>query len=195
LGGTFDPPHLGHLVLAASARAALALDRVLFMPAGDPWRKADQPITPAALRLELVRAAIDGLAWAEASDIEVRRPGPTYTVDTLRELAGATPDAAWWFLLGTDAVADLPTWHEPEAILAQARLGLVSRGAMGGNEALPEATLQRFPDIAARIDRVPMPPLAVSATMLRRRIADGVATDVLLPGTVRAVIERERLYR
>ena len=117
LGGTFDPPHLAHLVLAAAARRVLRLDRVVLVPAGDPWRKADRAVTQAQTRLRLVEAAAAALPWTEVSAIEVDRDGPTYTLDTFEELATAEPAAAWWFLLGEDALADLPHWHEPKRLV------------------------------------------------------------------------------
>lgn len=198
LGGTFDPPHLAHLVLGAAAWRALQLDRVLFVPAGEPWRKTERSVTPSALRLELVRAAVAPLPWAEVSTIEVDRSGPTYTADTLRELAGAGGD--WWFLLGADALADLPRWHEPTAIIALARLGLASRAldasTAGGPSAAAEAQLPGLAQrIAERIDVVPMPPLEIAATDLRARIRDGRPTRYLLPEAVRALIDQHALYR
>ena len=196
LGGTFDPPHLGHLVLGAAARAALQLDMVLFVVAGDPWRKGDRRITPAGQRLLLVRAAIEGLAWAEVSEIEISRPGPTYTAESLRELRMAFPGAGWWFLLGADTLRDLPHWHEPESILRQARLGVAQRGEDTNLPAgLPAELIEQFPDLEARVDRVPMPPLDISATALRARIAAGEGTAVWLPLAVRRVIEQQGLYR
>ena len=194
LGGTFDPPHLAHLVLAAAARRALALERVLLVPAGDPWRKADREVSPAESRLELARAAVAGLGpWAEVRDVEVRRAGPTYTVETLEELRAELPDAEWWFILGRDALADLPNWREPERILELARLALAQRGA--AEERLPAAATAALPDVAARVDLVPMPLLDISASELRRRVAAGEPTAPLLPVAVRRRIDRLGLYR
>jgi nicotinate-nucleotide adenylyltransferase len=190
LGGTFDPPHLAHLVLGAAARRALRLDRVLFVPAGEPWRKAEREVTPAALRLELVRAAVQPLAWAEVSTLEVERPGPSYLVDTLRELERGGGE--WWFLLGVDALADLPQWHEPAAILELARLGVAARPGAAVDIATADAAL---PGLAARCDVVSMPALAISATALRARIAAGGSTRYLVPEAVRALIDQHELYR
>ena len=199
LGGTFDPPHLGHLVLAAAARRALALDRVLFVPAGDPWRKtggADgerAAVSPPEARLALVRAAVgELLPWAEVSDAEVRRPGPSYTAGTLERLRADDPAAAWWFLLGSDALADLPRWREPARILGLARIGLAQRG---GGEALPAEAAAALPGLAARVDRVPMPRLGVSASALRRRVAAGEPAGPGLPEAVRRRCDELGLYR
>ena len=191
LGGTFDPPHLAHLVLAAAARRVLRLDRVVFVPAGDPWRKADRAVTQAQTRLRLVEAAAAALPWAEVSAIEVDRDGPTYTLDTFEELATAEPAAAWWFLLGEDALADLPHWHESERLVERVHFGLAQRP--GAEPAA--ATLEALPGLADRVDLVPMPALDVSASELRRRVARGEPTTPLLPGAVRALIDELGLYR
>ncbi len=192
LGGTFDPPHLAHLVLAAAARAALGLDRVLFVPAGQPWRKADRAVTPAPARLRMVEAAVAGLPWAAVHRIEVDQAGPSYSAETLAALSAAEP-GEWWFILGTDALADLPNWHEPARLLEVARLALVRRP--DGGPDIPSATLAAFPGIEARIDAVPAPALAISSTDLRARIRAGRPTRHLLPEPVRAVIEELGLYR
>ena len=191
LGGTFDPPHLAHLVLAAAARRALALDRVVLVPAGDPWRKADRDVTPARTRLRLVEAAAESLPWAEVSAVEVERAGPTYTLETFEELAAAEPDAAWWFLLGEDALADLPHWHEPEQLVEAVRFGLAQLPA----SAPAASSLEAVPGLAERVDLIPMPALDVSASDLRARVARGEPTGPLLPTAVRAVIDELGLYR
>ena len=191
LGGTFDPPHLAHLVLAAAARRALQLDRVVLVPAGDPWRKAGRAVTPARTRLQLVGAAAEGLPWAEVSAIEVEREGPTYTLDTFEELAAAEPGTEWWFLLGEDALADLPHWHEPLRLVQRVRFGLARRPG-----AEPAAsTLKVVPGLVGRVDPVPMPALDVSASELRRRVTRGEPTAPGLPVAVRRLIDDLGLYR
>lgn len=196
LGGTFDPPHLAHLVLAAAARRALGLERVVLVPAGDPWRKAGSGVSPAADRLALTRAAVEGSSpWAEVSEIEVRRPGPSYTAETLEELQAEAAGNEWWFILGWDALADLPDWQRPERIIELARLALAERGDEAGGRALPPATVEAFPDLAERVDRVPIPRLDVSASELRRRLRDGEPTAPLLPRGVRELIAERGLYR
>ena len=196
LGGTFDPPHLAHLVLAAAARRALDLDRVLLVPAGDPWRKAGSGVSPAADRLALTHAAVEGvLPWAEVSEIEVRRPGPSYTAETLEELQAEAPRNEWWFILGWDALADLPNWREPGRILELARLALAERGEAADAAPLPRETVEAFPDLAERVDRVPIPRLDVSASELRRRVREGEPTAPLLPAGVRRLVAERGLYR
>jgi nicotinate-nucleotide adenylyltransferase len=194
LGGTFDPPHLAHLAMGAAARHALSLDRVIFVPAGDPWRKASQPVTPAHVRLRMLRAAVEPLPWAEVSTSEVERPGPSYLSDTLPLLAReAGAGSQWWFILGDDALADLPHWHEPDRIFEVARLALIWRPP--GEPSIPAEVRARFPRIEEALEIVPMPPLDISATDIRRRIHERLSTEVLLPETVRKVIDELGLYR
>jgi nicotinate-nucleotide adenylyltransferase len=194
LGGTFDPPHLAHLAMGAAARHALSLDRVIFVPAGDPWRKASQPVTPAHVRLRMLRAALEPLPGAEVSTIEVERPGPSYLSDTLPLLAReAGAGSQWWFILGDDALADLPHWHEPDRIFEVARLALIWRPP--GEPSIPAEVIVRFPDIKSSLDVVQMPPLAISATDIRGRIREGRSTEFLLPESVRAIVDELGLYR
>ncbi len=188
LGGTFDPVHIGHLVLAEQARMSLALDCVLFVPAGDPWRKGRRVMTPGAERREMLRLAIAGNEAFGISDIELRRPGPTYTADTLEALAAERLDDELWFIVGADALADLPNWHEPERIVRHATLAVAPR-----DESSP-LTLA-LPGIEARIERVPMPRIDVASTDIRARIAAGRSIRYLLPDAVREHVERYGLYR
>jgi len=192
LGGTFDPPHNAHLALAEAARATLDLDRVVFVPAGDPWRKRDREVTPAAARVEMVRAATAHLPWASVSTVEVDREGPSYTAETLEALV--RPGEEWWFILGADALADMPHWSEPQRILECARLAVARRPDSEG-PLLSGEVRRAMPAIEDRIDFVVMPQLDVSATEIRRRVASGETTDDLLPHAVREVMERLGLYR
>ena len=198
LGGTFDPPHLAHLALATAARDRLQLDTVLFIPAGDPWRKAGRAITPAADRLAMVRATVAGLPWAEVSSIEVDRSGPTYTLDTIEALAsrGGSPSDNWWFIVGEDALRDFPRWHEPQRLIARVRLAVARRAvdAPVGPLITPELR-GALPGLDDRVDEVPMPRMDVSATDIRARIREGRSTEGLLPEAVRAYIDAHGLYR
>ncbi len=193
LGGTFDPIHRAHLLVAAAARDALRLDRVLFIPAGDPWRKHDRSITPARHRLAMVEAALAACGDPDfaVSDAELRRDGPTYTAETLRQLAeeGA---AAIWFILGADALMDLPHWHEPSEIIRLARLAVVPRPGRAVDFAALEAAV---PGLRAAVDEVPMEPIDLSATALRERIREGGALDSRIPPGAREYIEAHGLYR
>lgn len=186
LGGTFDPPHNAHLELARRARDQLRLDRVLWVPAGEPWRKAGQPVSPAPDRVAMVRLAIAGEPAFELSSIEVDRPGPSYTVETLEELRRREPDAELVLLLGRDALDDLPNWHEPERLVTLATLAVASRG---------EGDAAAAPPPGAGIVEIEMPRMDVSATELRRRAAAGERLRGLVPEAVEAYIRERQLYR
>ena len=182
LGGTFDPPHLGHLVAAETARDVLGLDEVRWLVAGRPWMKGDE--TSVDHRLAMVQAAVAADDAMVVDDRETRRNGPTYTADTLAELARESPEARWTFLLGTDAAASLPRWHRIEEAIDLADWAVVSR---------PEAP---WPDheLADRLQRVPIPALAISSTDLRARVAAGRSIRYLVPEPVRDHIRHHRLY-
>ena len=190
LGGTFDPPHSAHLQLAEAARSALALDRVLFVPAGDPWRKRGVPVTAAAHRFAMTTAAVEGQAGLSVSDMEVRRAGPTYTADTLRALQ-ARARTLIWFILGSDALEDLPQWHAPQQIIALARLAVAVRP---GSTVLPEQLDRLLPGLAAAVDWLPLDPLAVSASAIRGDIAAGRPAAACVPPAVWTYIEEHGLY-
>lgn len=180
-GGAFDPPHLGHLVAASDACQALRLDRLLWVPSAvHPLKPVH---TPPALRLEMVRAAIQGDPRFAADDLELRRPGPSYTVQTLRELRAREPGAELFFLTGADNLAELPRWHRADEIARLATLAVVSRAG----DVLPAEPA--YPAVAVAVTRVD-----VSSTEVRRRVAAGESIRYLVPDAVRAVIERERLY-
>ena len=194
LGGTFDPIHIGHLILAEETRLKLQLDQVIFMPAAQPWRKSDRQVTPAADRLAMVLAAIDGNPHFISSEIELKRDGPTYTADTLAQVRaeiGIEPEL--WFILGADALLDLPYWENPDRILQYARLAVTDRGTL-----MPESLErleQRLPGIGARIDLVPMPRVGISSTELRRRLREGLSTRYWLPAAVERYAIEHSLYR
>jgi len=191
LGGTFDPPHLAHVALADAARTQLALDRVVFVPAGDPWRKRDRAVSPAQARLAMLQAAVVGLAWAEVSTVDIDRAGPSYTADTLADLV--RPGERWWFIIGADAMADMAHWHEPARIIEQARLAVAYRpGAEPA--AVSQELRSAMPGIEERLDRLEMPPMDVSSTEIRARVRDGLPTDGLLSPAVRAVVDQLGLY-
>jgi nicotinate-nucleotide adenylyltransferase len=191
-------------VLGASARRALELDRVLFVPAGEPWRKQQRPqgqaISPAAARVRMVEAATEALSWAEVITIEVERPGPSYSLETVQALADDGGDNdQWWLVIGADALEDLPHWHEPARLVAAVRLAVASRGGVGagvlGVLRAPAELTALAPDVTTRIDAVPMPALRVASTDLRDRVRGGRSTEVLLPQAVREVVDELRLYR
>ena len=187
-GGTFDPIHIAHLLLAEQAAEQLVLDKVLLVPAGDPWRKAGREVTPAVLRLEMVRRAVADNPLFEVDDREIRREGATYTIDTLQEMrAEVDPDDDLFLLLGEDALADLPLWREPEAFPDYATVVVAPREGAELPETLP------FDPVA--IERIDMPYMNVSATDLRHRARLGRSLRYLVPEPVRLFIEERGLYQ
>jgi nicotinate-nucleotide adenylyltransferase len=186
-GGTFDPPHLGHLLLAESARERLGLDRVLFVPARVPPHKRGRRVTEARIRLLLLRAALRGTGFS-VSTVELDRPGPSYTVDTLERLGARHPRARFWLLVGADSLADLPTWRDPERILALARVAVAARpGALP-----PPAFLRRHARHIVRLGNVP---IEISSSDLRRQVARGRSIRFLVPPPVERRVRALGLYR
>lgn len=189
LGGTFDPVHTGHLIVAEQARDALALDLVLFVPAGEPWRKSHRAITPGEHRLAMLRIAVEGNDHFGISDIELRAAGPSYTADTLATLAGERLDDEFVFVLGSDALADLPNWHEPERIVRHATLAVAPREMQELN-----ATLLTLPGLTARVVPFDVPRIDISSTDIRARVAAGRSVRYLVPRGVEAYIAAHGLY-
>jgi len=192
LGGTFDPVHHGHLSIAEDARESLGLERVLWIPTSSPPHKPGRPVTPAADRLAMVQLAVAGNPAFELCDIEVRRGGPSYTVDTLAQLA-ALGIRDPWFILSAEALAGLPEWQEPERVLELARLAVVPRD---GFETLDPAWVAgRFPAQADRVTFLGGPLLPISGSVVRRRAAAGRSVRYLVPQAVAAYIADHRLYQ
>lgn len=192
-GGTFDPPHVAHVAAAAWARSELGLRTVLLVVAGDPWQKsAAGVVTPAADRLAMATAACDGVEGIEVCDLEVRREGPSYTVDTLVELAQSGDRMV--LVLGADAVAGIPTWHRHDELPGLAELAIVERSTTGGSR---DAASGGFdPEEAGfTVHRVALPRLDVSSTALRLRLAAGQSVDGLVPPAVVAYARSRGLYR
>ena len=186
LGGTFDPPHLGHLVVAECALVELGLDEVRLLVAGEPWMKtAVSQVSAAEDRVALVRAAVGDSSGLVCDTREVGRPGPTYTADTLAELRAEEPDAELFFVLGEDAAAALPEWERIADAFALATFVVVTRP---GNDP-PDESLLPGPIVHLEI-----PQLYVSSTDLRARFARGGATRWLVPPSVDAEVRRRGLY-
>ena len=190
LGGTFDPIHIGHLLLAESAREQLGLDSVLFVPAAVQWRKARADVSEARRRVEMVRLAIAGNPAFALCTLEVERGGPSYTAETLEQLAAMNPGAELYLILGEDAFNDLPNWYDPGRIVALATIAVAPRS--GGVEARAHPWLR---ERGVRLVRVEMPRIEVSATMVRERVAAGRSVRYLVPEAVLGYIERYGLYR
>jgi nicotinate-nucleotide adenylyltransferase len=184
-GGTFDPIHLGHLVLAESCREACGLDRVWFVVAGSPPHKPAAGRTPVADRIEMVRIAIAGHSAFEVSELEARRPGPNYSVETLEAVRAGKPEDELFFLIGADSLADLPMWRQPERILELATLVVVNRPGAGP----PSPAFE-----GRSIRHVEMPAIGVASNDLRRRVADGRSIRYQVPRGVEAYIVAQGLY-
>ena len=197
LGGTFDPIHLGHLLLADECREILALDKVLFVPAGQPWLKAGQPLTAAIHRLRMVELATADNPHFEVLRWEVERPGPSYTVDTLERLRAESGAAVEpHFILGLDALADFPRWKDPERILQMANLAVVPRpGYAADGNGIVAGIRSRYPAYADRITVLAVASVAISATELRRRVAIGQSLRYRTPAAVGEYIGEWRLYK
>lgn len=192
-GGTFDPPHLGHLILAETAADALDLAQVLFVPAGQPPHKDPAEVrAPAQHRLAMVERAIAGNPRFALSRADLDRPGPHYSVDTLRLLGAAFPGATLFFLIGADSLRDLPTWHQPADVIAQAWLGAMRRP---GTEPDLSALEEQLPGVTDRVRWVDAPRIEISSSSLVRRIAAGLSVRYQLPDSVRAYIQEHGLYR
>jgi nicotinate-nucleotide adenylyltransferase len=184
-GGTFDPPHIGHLVAAVDAQQALDLDVVLFVVANVPWQKAGRrAISSAEDRLAMVEAAVADRPGLEVCDLEIRRGGDSYTADTLAELRDREPDADLYLILGNDAAAGFATWERHDEVARLAHLVVVDR-----------------PGTPTPIDdgfewtRIDIPELEISSTELRRRVLDGRTIDYLTPPAVVSCIAERGLYR
>jgi nicotinate-nucleotide adenylyltransferase len=193
LGGSFNPPHLAHLVCASEAAAQLSLDRVLLTPVATPPHKEAEQDPGPQVRLELCRLAIAGDGRLGVCDLEVQRGGPSYTVDTLRELHARTPEDDLTFIVGGDIALGLPSWHEPEAVLGLARLAVAERSG-SGREEITTRLAERFGERAAPVF-FDMPRLDISSSQIRRRVAQGDPIRYLVPDDVAEHIARGRLYR
>ena len=195
-GGTFDPPHLGHLALAEWARDRLALDRVLFMPAGVPPHKRGRALTGAAHRVAMARLAVRGHSAFAVSTLEARRRGPSFTVDTLRALKAAHPGARLYLLMGADSLDDFASWHEPGEIARLATLVVAARPGAGEPGARrPRGGRRAGPGATARIVRLRNPGIELSSSALRALAHAGRSLSYLVPDAVAAYIARHRLYR
>jgi nicotinate-nucleotide adenylyltransferase len=193
LGGTFNPPHVGHLICAQEAYLQLELDRVILMPARIPPHKAVEEEPGAEHRLELCRLAVKGDEQRfEVSDLEMTRTGPSYTVDTLQELHSRAPDNELFLIVGGDIAAGLPKWREPERVLSLATLAVAKR--RGTPQAEVEEALRSLRG-GERARFFEMPTIGLSSTMLRRRVRSGTPIKYLVPDAVASYIDHHRLYR
>jgi nicotinate-nucleotide adenylyltransferase len=191
-GGTFDPPHLAHLVLAERAREQLALDRVIWMPTGRPPHKRGKTLAPSADRLRMTRLAVRGNRAFTVSTFETRRRGASYTIETLRALANDHPGAELFLVIGEDSLDDFNDWREPESILALATLAVAPRPASLAR------TPRRSPRPRGRRPRalwIEAPSLDISSSAIRARARTGDSLRYLVPDPVAAYVARRGLYR
>ncbi len=191
LGGTFDPIHIGHLVVAEEARIKLGFNEVLFVPAGQPLLKPDRKITPAGHRAEMVRRAIAGNPNFKLCTLEVERPGPSYTVDTLmmlREQLGS--EASLYFILGRDTLAELPSWKEPKKLVQLCSLVVAPR--LGAKDLQHLET--EIPGLLHKVIQLDMPVIGISSSGIRHRIAQGLPIRYLVPPEVQEYITEQKIY-
>ncbi len=192
-GGSFDPVHLAHLVLADRCREACDLDEVRFVPAADPPHKATGSLAPGEQRAEMLEFATAGLPEFVVDRRELRRDGKSYTVDTLAEFAAEEPGAELFFLMGADSLRDLPTWREPERILELATVVAVNRGEQPDPDLDPIRT-QLSEAATDRIRIVEIPAFEISSTDVRERVARDASIRFVVPRAVEAYIAERGLY-
>ena len=191
LGGTFDPIHTGHLIIAEEARTRLGLKEVLFVPAGQPWLKQGSDVTPANHRVEMARLAIADNPRFRLGVTEVERHGPSYTVETmmaLREQFGS--EASLFFILGRDTLADLPVWKEPAKLVQLCRLVVAPRLGSRDLKHLKEA----MPGLLDEIVQLDMPLIEISSSGIRHRVAQGLSIRYLVPAEVEEYITEQKMY-
>jgi nicotinate-nucleotide adenylyltransferase len=192
-GGTFDPPHLGHLILAVEARAQLGLERLLWVLTPDPPHKQGQSIAPLEQRLEMVKLAIADDSQFEISSVELNRPGPHYALDTVQILAGQNPGMNLVYLMGGDSLRDLPNWYRPADFVSACHLIGVMRRP---DDAVELGVLEEsLPGLTAKVRFVDAPLLEIAAREVRSRIADGRPFRYFLPERVYKYIDSHGLYR
>ena len=189
LGGSFDPPHAGHLAFAEAALEALELDEVVFLPTNRNPLKKEAGATPAQ-RMEMLRILVGDRPKMAISDVEITRGGPSYTVDTLSEFHFASP-AEYWFLIGADAIRSLHQWKQPQRLMRLCRFGVALRPPMTETDLMSRLT----PDVKERVDLVRMPLVDISSTELRDRVARGRPLKPWAPPALISYINEKKLYR
>lgn len=184
LGGTFDPPHNGHIAIAETAIRKLKLDKVIFIPAKTPPHKSREKISSQQDRLAMIKLAVGGREKIEISEIEFDRPGPSYTVDTLAELHKKYPGDEFYFLIGADNIPELESWHRPEKIMEMVKVVAACRPGF--------STAEKYSDIIESFD---MTPVNISSTMIREKVRSGQSISGLLPVDVEEYILKRNLYK
>lgn len=195
-GGTFDPVHVGHLIMAEQCREAGELHQVWFIPSARPPHKQDQPLTPIVQRLEMLALAVAGMPAFRIDELEKDRPGPSFTADTLTELHRLHPKNDFALLLGSDCLPDLPFWHQPERILDLAELLIFARPGwpvLSPKELRESLHLPEFGPLRLRIIQVPL--IDIASRDLRQRAAEKRSLRFLVPRAVECYIAEKKLYR
>jgi nicotinate-nucleotide adenylyltransferase len=192
LGGTFDPVHNGHLYIANALRAALDLERVVWVPAGRPPHKTGQIVSSDRDRLAMLDLALAGSAVDQIDTIDIERSGPSYTADTLEILSASFAPARLFFLMGEDSLRDLPTWHDPERLLRTAELAVAARPGVAADLA---SVTRQIPTVRARVHLVPTEEIAISSSEIRRRVRNDLSIRGLVPAAVEAYVRDHGLYR
>ena len=193
LGGTFDPVHNGHLIVAEVARERFNFNEVLFIPAGQPWLKVEQSITPPQHRLQMLRLALDDRPYFRISEMEIERPGPTYTIDTINALKKRlNAEDELFFILGQDTLMQLPQWYEAQNLIRLCYL--VAAPRPGVKKPDLKALEVELPGITQRVMLMKEPLVDISATDIRERAARGLSVRHLVPEPVNRYIKEHRLY-
>ena len=191
-GGTFDPVHLAHLILAEQCREQARLDQVWFVPAARPPHKHEDELTPFERRVEMLQFAVAGQPAFRVEDLEKDRAGPSYTADTLDELSCRHPGNEWFLLVGSDTLRDLPTWHEPRRVVARAGLLVVARPAAA---LVPAEELQAKVGAPVRVQNIDVPLIDISSSDLRARVRRGRSIRYFVPRAVEMYVLEKKLYR
>lgn len=193
LGGTFDPVHNGHLIVAEEAKTRLNLVEIIFVPAGQPWLKAAKPISPAEHRLQMLRLAIADKPYFKLSSIEIERTGPSYTVDTITELRDKFgSEDELFFILGWDSLAELPQWREPSRLIKMCYLVAVPRPGYPRPKLKTLEVIIR--GLSQRVMLMKKPEIDISASAIRERVARGLSIRHLVPEPVNRYIKEHGLY-
>ncbi len=193
MGGTFDPIHLGHLIVAEEVRTRINLAETLFVPVGLPWLKPERPISAAEHRVEMVRLAIADKPYFKLSTVDIERAGPSYTVETIADLQGQIgAEDELFLILGWDSLAELPQWHEPSRLIKMCRLVVVPRP--GYPRPKLRSLKASIPGISQRVMLLDKPEIDISASNIRDRVAKGLSVHHLVPEPVNRYIKEHRLY-
>jgi nicotinate-nucleotide adenylyltransferase len=190
-GGTFDPVHNGHISKAQEALVKLKLDQVLWVVAGDPWMKSSEPLSDAKHRLEMIKIAIDGNSQMQLSDMEIRRKGPTYTVDTLKDIQSRNPHDELTLLVGSDLIQNFDQWKSPDEIFSLAKLAIFTRTAGAGDT---QKIVGLYKSKDHRLEILSGPTIDVSSTLVRKAVSRRLSISEYVPKAVEKYIIENKLY-